>query len=135
MTTTTLLTAHQAEVLSSIRNAGSVTLKHQTGRVKRTITRLADRGLLNVTDGIVTAPQARTSGHVGYPEVLAAATVELGHGWRRAVVELADGQTLWCPTSTKKHFTGAGTWTFLFHPSSIEVESAPARWDYIYRIA
>lgn len=62
--------------------------------------------------------------HVTFDKVLDAAT-DIGEGYRKATVTLAEGDTIWCPTSTKKVLTGAGDYVFLIHPSSVELTSVP----------
>ena len=68
--------------------------------------------------------------HVTFEDILAQA-VELGQGWREALVELASGDTLWCPASSKKVIKGRGRYRFLIHPSQVMLDRAPAGCRYI----
>lgn len=62
--------------------------------------------------------------HVTFDKVLDAAT-DIGEGYRKATVTLAEGDTLWCPGSTKKVLRGAGEYTFLIHASGVELTRVP----------
>ena len=118
----TTLTARQAEVLDGVKRAGGIALHLQTGRTQAVIRNLISKGYLTIaTDGRIAAREPQ---HYGHSAVMAA-SVDIGQGWRRASITLADGDTLWNPYSTKKHLAGAGEWKFLIHPSGIEVEVMP----------
>lgn len=118
----TTLTAPQAKVLRGVIAAGGVALHLQTGRTQAVIRKLIEKGLLAIKadDGRV----GPTATHYGF-EAVRALAVDIGGGWSRATLTLVHGDTVWNPYSTKYYFAGEGTWTFLFHPSSIEVESTP----------
>lgn len=62
--------------------------------------------------------------HVTFEDILAKAK-DAGDGWRKAIVELASGQTLWHPASTKKVLTGRGRYVFMIHPSSVDLIQVP----------
>lgn len=126
------LTVRQSEVLAAIaRTEGGVTLHLQSAATKNVIRTLIAKGLVSVS--LEGKAAARDGGpkHLGHAEVMAAA-VDIGEGWKRATITLAEGDTLWNPYSTKKHYTGAGTWSFLIHPSSLEVERRPGTWREVY---
>lgn len=116
------LTKLEGDTLAQIARTGGVMLHLQTGRVQAAVRRLIAKGRASVdANGRVTAHRPR---HYHMADLVCSA-VELGGNWSRATVTLRDGDTVWHPYSTKKHFTGAGVWTFLFHPSSAELETSP----------
>ena len=62
--------------------------------------------------------------YVSFEDILAKA-VSLGQGWRKAIIELGSGDTIWHPASTKKVITGRGQYVFMIHPSSVDLIKAP----------
>lgn len=62
--------------------------------------------------------------HVTFESILARA-VDLTDGWRKAIIDLASGDTLWHPGSTKKVITGRGQYVFMIHPSSVDLIKYP----------
>lgn len=69
--------------------------------------------------------------HLTFEDVLAKA-VDLGDGWRKAIVELTSGQTIWHPGSTKKVLTGRGQYVFMIHPSSVDLVKSPVGCRHVY---
>ena len=71
--------------------------------------------------------------HIDFEQVMDA-SVDLGKDmWRKATVELAEGDTLWNPGSTKWVLSGAGSYTFMIHPSSIFIDNRPAKSFHVRR--
>ena len=128
------LTAKQAEVLRGIKNAGGVALHLQTGRTQAVIRKLIEKGAATLRlDGAVVAvesPSASTeppSGarHFTHADIIAAAQPIEGSEWKKAEITLKFGDTIDSPYSTKWFFTGSGRYTFLIHPTSLELRDAP----------
>ena len=69
--------------------------------------------------------------HVTFDAVLAMAK-DAGDGWRKAIVELTSGQTLFYPGSTKKVLTGRGRYVFMIHPSSVDLIQVPPGCRHVY---
>lgn len=121
----TTLTAKQTEVLKGIRSAGGVALHLQTGRTQSVIRNLIKKGAATIAiDGRVVAVQTGPQ-HFTAADVIKAAVAIPDSEWRRAVITLKVGDTIDSPYSTKWYFTGSGDYTFLVHPSSLELRDAP----------
>lgn len=119
------LTAKQAEVLRGIKNAGGVALHLQTGRTQAVIRKLIQKGSATIAlDGRVVAVETGPR-HFTHADVIAAAQPIPGSEWKKAVITLKFGDTIDSPYSTKWFFTGSGDYTFLVHPTSVELRDAP----------
>lgn len=119
------LTAKQAEVLKGIRAVGGIALHLQTGRTQAVVRNLIKKGAaLIAKDGRVVAVDSGPK-HFTHADIAEAARPIPDSTWRRAVVTLKDGDTIDSPYSTKWYFTGAGAYTFLVHPTSVELTEAP----------
>ena len=121
------LTPRQAEVLGILTRAGIVHFSAQTGRVKTVIRKLIEKGAVELDGDSVKVLSASAPRHYSYANILLVAQpVEGGDGrWKKAVVTLAEGDTIYCPYSTKYAYRGAGEYVFMIHPSSMDLTSMP----------
>lgn len=121
----TTLTAKQAEVLKGIKSAGGVALHLQAGRTQAVIRKLIQKGAATIeTDGRVVAVQTGPR-HFTHADIIAAAQPIPDSDWKKAEITLKFGDTIDSPYSTKWFFTGSGRYTFLIHPTSLELRDAP----------
>ena len=119
------LTSKQAEVLRGLVATGGVALHMQTGRTQAVIRKLIQKGAATIAlDGRVFAVKTGPR-HFTHADILAAAQPIPDSEWKRAVITLKFGDTIDSPYSTKWFFTGSGDYTFLIHPTSLELRDAP----------
>jgi hypothetical protein len=121
------LTAKQAEVLKGLVATGGVALHLQTGRTQAVIRKLIQKGAATIAlDGRVVAVEGSGGPrHFTSADILAAAQPLPDSEWKKAEVTLKFGDTIDSPYSTKWYFTGSGRYTFLIHPTSLELRDAP----------
>jgi hypothetical protein len=132
--TTVTLTPRQAEILGILTRAGGVSFKAQSARVKTVIRNLIGKGFVKLEGDAVRVINASAPVHYSFAAVmLAAVPLPGGDGqWKRAVLTLADGDTVYNPYSTKKVYQGAGEYVFMIHPSSVELTSMPGNTSVSY---